>query len=322
MRLGLGLGVGCDMAIQQSTDGLRELALFAGAGGGILGGHLLGWRTICAVERDAYAAGVLAQRQNDGCLAPFPIWSDVTTFDGTAWRGRVDVISGGFPCQDISAAGRGEGISGARSGLWSEFARIIGEVRPRYVYVENSPVLTSRGLGLVLGDLAALGFDAQWGVLGAADVGAPHQRDRIWIVAYAKGISAGRLPVGARKAKSQPGISSGYMADTYSMRQLQPQGREQDERGRTGNSSKELANASRLHAQRQQPCIPDSQVWQVPGERQAGSCGDGLGWWGAEPAVGRVVNGLAYRVDRLKAIGNGQVSLVAAAAFTELAGRE
>ena len=97
-----------DMAIQQSNDGaLRELALFAGAGGGILGGKLLGWRTICAVERDAYAAQVLAQRQNDGILEAFPIWSDVTTFDGKPWRGIVDVISGGFPCQDISVAGRG-----------------------------------------------------------------------------------------------------------------------------------------------------------------------------------------------------------------------
>jgi DNA (cytosine-5)-methyltransferase 1 len=167
---------------------VNELALFAGAGGGILGGHLLGWRTVCAVEFDAYAASILVARQNDGCLAPFPVWDDVRTFDGRPWRGRVDVVSGGFPCQDISAAGGGAGISGSRSGLWSEFARIIGEVRPGYVFVENSPMLASRGLGQVLGDLAALGFDAEWGVLGAADVGAPHQRDRIWIVAaYADG---------------------------------------------------------------------------------------------------------------------------------------
>ncbi|WP_369751177.1 DNA cytosine methyltransferase [Pseudogulbenkiania sp. NH8B] len=88
---------------------LNELALFTGAGGGLLGGHLLGWRTICAVERDAYAAQVLAQRQNDGCLPAFPIWSDVCSFDGRPWRGLVDVVSGGFPCQDISAAGGGYG---------------------------------------------------------------------------------------------------------------------------------------------------------------------------------------------------------------------
>ena len=85
---------------------MNELALFAGAGGGVLASYLLGWRTVCAVERDAYAAQVLAQRQNDGILEAFPIWSDITTFDGKPWQGIVDVISGGFPCQDISSAGK------------------------------------------------------------------------------------------------------------------------------------------------------------------------------------------------------------------------
>jgi len=88
---------------------MNELALFAGAGGGILGGKLLGWRTVCAVERDAHAAAVLVQRQNDGCLEPFPVWSDVETFDGRSWRGCIDVVSGGFPCQDISLAKIGNG---------------------------------------------------------------------------------------------------------------------------------------------------------------------------------------------------------------------
>ena len=164
---------------------LRELALFAGAGGGILGGKLLGWRTVCAVENEPYARDVLMARQNDGCLEAFPIWDDVCTFDGRPWRGRVDVVSGGFPCQDISAAGKGAGIKGERSGLWNEFARIIGEVQPSFVFVENSPMLASRGLGTVLGDLAAMGFDAEWGVLGAHHSGAPHKRDRIWILADA-----------------------------------------------------------------------------------------------------------------------------------------
>jgi len=162
---------------------MNELALFAGAGGGILGGHLLGWRTVCAVEFNSYAASVLCARQNDGILPPFPIWDDVRTFDGHQWRGRVDVVSGGFPCQDISIAGGGAGLSGERSGLWVEMARIIGEVRPSFVFVENSPMLTHRGLGTVLGDLAEMGFDAKWGVVSAADTGAPHLRERIWIVA-------------------------------------------------------------------------------------------------------------------------------------------
>ena len=162
---------------------MRELALFAGAGGGILGGKLLGWQTVCAVECDPYAARVLVARQNDGSLGPFPIWDDVRTFDGRPWRGIVDVVSGGFPCQDISVAGGGAGIDGERSGLWSEMARIVSEVRPRCVFVENSPNLIRRGLARVLGNLAALGYDARWRRLSAVEVGAPHRRDRLWLVA-------------------------------------------------------------------------------------------------------------------------------------------
>jgi len=164
---------------------MRELALFAGAGGGILGGHMLGWRTACAVEIDAYCRDVLLARQRDGVLAPFPIWDDVRTFDGRPWRGHIDVISGGFPCQDISVAGKGAGIDGAKSGLWREMARIAGEVRPRYVYVENSPVLVGRGLTRVVSDLTALGFDCRWGIVGAHHAGAPHKRERLWLVADA-----------------------------------------------------------------------------------------------------------------------------------------
>ena len=120
------------MVYDREPYGMRELALFAGAGGGILGGRMLGWRTVCAVEIADYPRRVLLQRQQDGVLGQFPIWDDVTTFDGTAWRGKVDVISGGFPCQDISCVGKGLGIeSGKRSGLWKEYARIIREVRPR-----------------------------------------------------------------------------------------------------------------------------------------------------------------------------------------------
>lgn len=179
------------------TQGLRELALFAGAGGGILGGHLLGWRTVCAVEWADYPRRVLLARQRDGILPRFPIWDDVQTFDGNQWRGRVDVVSGGFPCQDISAAGKGEGIDGARSGMWHHMARIIREVRPRFAFVENSPMLTSRGLGRVLGDLASMGYNAEWCVLGADDCEAPHIRKRIWICAHSN-------QVGRRRRREEP----------------------------------------------------------------------------------------------------------------------
>jgi len=230
---------------------MNELALFAGGGGGILGGKLLGWRTVCAVEIAPYARRVLLARQRDGILPRFPIWDDVSTFDGTPWQGHVDVISGGFPCQDISIAGSGKGISGEKSGLWREMARIVGEVRSRYVIVENSPVLTSRGLGTVLGDLAEMGYDARWGVLGAHHAGAPHQRERIWIVANAH--------------------------------RSQCQG---DER------------AQRKQAQ----------------HAHFGS----TSWWEVEPNVGRVVDGVAHRMDRLRATGNGQVPAQLALAWRML----
>jgi DNA (cytosine-5)-methyltransferase 1 len=197
---------------------MNELALFAGAGGGILGGKLLGWRTVCAVEWEQYPACVLAARQNDGLLPPFPIWDDVQTFDGKPWRGIVDVISGGFPCQDISAAGKGAGIDGERSGMWKEMARIIHEVRPKLVFVENSPMLTHRGLGTVLGDLAKLGFDAEWGVLGASDIGAKHHRKRIWIVARQQEVlshSDNWVKRGQQQSESVEETQGSNMANTY-----------------------------------------------------------------------------------------------------------
>ena len=163
---------------------MNELHLFAGCGGGILGGILCGHRPVCAVEIEPFPRRILLQRQRDGILPWFPLWDDVTTFDGKPWRGLVDVVCGGFPCQDISSSGTGEGIEGGRSGLWSEMARIVREVGSRYVFVENSPMLTSRGLGTVLGDLAEMGYNAKWGVLGADAAGLPHHRARMWLVAY------------------------------------------------------------------------------------------------------------------------------------------
>jgi DNA (cytosine-5)-methyltransferase 1 len=269
---------------------VNELALFAGAGGGILGGKLLGWRTVCAVERDAYAAQVLAQRQNDGALEPFPIWSDVCSFDGRPWRGIVDVVSGGFPCQDISAAGKGAGIDGKRSGLWVQMARIIREVRPRFIFVENSPMLTSRGLGRVLGDLAALGYDAQWTVLSAADVGAPHIRERIWILANARSRRCDREDEGKMEQSRRTEIKrSGFAADTNGD-QCAPR-TEQQSRRNEAEPGWETSSPAMSHR-----------------------------WWAVEPDVGRVAHGVAHRVDRLRAIGNGQVPMCAATAWKILKG--
>jgi DNA (cytosine-5)-methyltransferase 1 len=338
---------------------LNELALFAGAGGGILGGHLLGWRTVCAVEWEQYPASVLCARQNDGLLPPFPIWDDVQTFKGEPWRGIVDVISGGFPCTDISAAGKGAGIDGEASGMWREMARIIHEVRPRYVFVENSPMLTSRGLGRVLGDLASMGFHAKWGVLGAADVGAPHQRDRIWIVAeqmaYSHGISSkvrrddfpneknggvGNNVSGGSGSNDRRKFDSkedGQMAhtDLIGLDESKTKRDRTEEQqicknqfnygneirgeaigcGQLGNEE-ELANPTGCGLQRQGKSEQsiNSKAYE---DWKAGQSTDVCqsDFWATEPDVGRVVNGMASRVDRIKALGNGQVPLCAATAW-------
>jgi DNA (cytosine-5)-methyltransferase 1 len=166
---------------------LNVISLFSGVGGLDLGFKraVPDARTVLFVERETYACEVLATRMEEGALDPAPIWTDVTTFDGRPWRGVVDCVIGGFPCQDISNAGKRQGIiEGNRSGLWFEYARIIDEVRPSVVFIENVAALARRGLDIVLRDLTALGFDAEWGVYSAAKAGAPHRRDRLFILAW------------------------------------------------------------------------------------------------------------------------------------------
>jgi len=307
---------------------MNELALFAGAGGGILGGKLLGWRTVCAVEWEAYPASVLCARQNDGLLPPFPIWDDVQTFDGNQWRGIVDVVSGGFPCQDISAAGKGAGIDGERSGMWGEMARIICEVRPRFVFVENSPMLTSRGLGRVLGDLAAMGFDAKWGVLGAADVGANHQRNRIWIVAKWRGqLSHAQHDRIGRWEQQQASIKDTQGNLAYSNGIARKVGGNDFANEAIGGKRDNNSSGSRSNDWGKSDAEKNAQMGnaqsakfstRVAGQGQGQSWGASIGsaqWWETEPNVGRVADGVAARVDRRKAIGNGQVPLCAATAW-------
>jgi DNA (cytosine-5)-methyltransferase 1 len=243
-----------------------------------LGGKLLGWRTVCAVELDAYCRRVLLARQRDGFLPRFPIWDNVTTFDGKPWRGGVDVVSGGFPCTDISQAKQdARGIDGDESGLWREMARIIGEVRPRFVFVENSAMLVVRGLGRVLGDLARMGFCTWHGVLGACHVGAPHNRRRVWIVGHAE------------CARLEGQHKHGNQAQGWSLQ----------------NRPDESAGVSILEG-------PWRGAELTQGE-------DGTLRY-IQPGLCGVAYGVAHRVDRLKAIGNGQVPAVAALAWRLLGG--
>lgn len=163
---------------------LRVLDLFSGIGGFSLGLERTGgFETVAFCEIEEFPRRVLAKHWPE-----VPCYHDVRelTADALARDGiAVDVICGGFPCQDISVAGRGEGLEGARSGLWSEIRRLAGELRPQFILLENVAALLGRGLGTVLGDLATLGYDAEWHCIQAADLGAPHIRDRVWIIAYA-----------------------------------------------------------------------------------------------------------------------------------------
>lgn len=161
---------------------MRLIDLFSGIGGFSLAAHWMGWETIAFVERDDYAQKVLVKN-----FPGIPIFDDVRTFDGTSYRDSADIVCGGFPCQDVSTAGTGVGIDGERSGLYTEFLRIIDEVRPRYAVVENVAVLVNRGLSRVLGDLSEIGYDAEWRVFSACELGFPHPRERVFIVAYPNG---------------------------------------------------------------------------------------------------------------------------------------
>lgn len=243
---------------------MNELSLFAGIGGGLLGSRLLGWRTVCAVEIEPFCIDRIMQRQNEGHLDRFPIWDDIRTFDGRPWRGIVDVVSGGFPCQDISCAGKGAGIEGERSGLWSEMARVIGEVRPKYAFVENTPALLVRGIDRVLGDLAEMGYDARWGVVSAENAGAPHKRKRIWILAHS-------------------GCFYGSSGNTKEMEEIQKK--------RTSGK------------------LYDKSVSKRSFQKH----------WKTLPKTDGMANGMADRVGRLKAIGNGQVPAVVKLAWEILA---
>lgn len=258
---------------------MNVLDLFSGIGGFSLGLERAGMRTVAFCEIDPFCQRVLAKH-----WPGVPVYSDIRDLSGRRlWDDgntvSIQVICGGFPCQDISIAGLGAGLAGERSGLWREYARLIGELRPLYVVVENVAALLGRGLDEVLGDLAALGYDAEWHCIPASAVGAPHRRDRIWIIAHARrhgleGVGAGR---------NAPGPSL------------------DDERRSAGRVS--FA-----------PAIADAISRQFAQLRQARRMGreeplSGHGHWqiASEPFVRRGDHGFPNRAHRLRSLGNAVV---------------
>lgn len=263
-------------------------SLFSGVGGLELGLEWAGLGPVLwQVEREPFCRAVLAKH-----------WPDAERFDDVRTVGahnlaRVDLICGGFPCQDISFAGKGAGLGGERSGLWFEFARIVGELRPRFVVVENVSALLSRGMGDVLGTLASRGYDATWTTLRAADVGAPHLRDRVFLVGHAHGERESALAVDGEASGMQ-----GLVADAD---------REQSERsGAARRGGEDAADAERHGGEA--PCAEGGRRHLPPIPTESGSAaGNGGEWFATEPDVGRVADGVPARVDRLRALGNAVV---------------
>jgi len=301
-----------------ASQKLRVLDLFSGIGGFSLGLERTGgFETIAFCEIDPFCRRVLAKH-----------WPNVRQFnDVTKLRGEdvgpVDVICGGFPCQDISHAGKGAGLQGERSGLWREYLRLIGEIRPSIVIVENVSALLGRGLDRVLGDLAAIGYDAEWHCIPASAVGAPHIRDRIWIIANPQHSDADRAgsyraPVylignaePGNEQEREPGSRGAVLAD--------PNGEGLE--GRVGKSLRERsgqqpARTDNTPLANADECEPEGRSSRFGrGQRieavASAECGRGYrsadGQWLAEPDVGRVAHGVPSRVDRLRALGNAVV---------------
>lgn len=242
---------------------MNVLDLFSGIGGFSLGLERAGMKTIAFCEIDKKAQLVLRKHWPN-----VPIFEDVSTLKKEDLNEQVDVICGGFPCQDISLAGRGAGLEGARSGLWYEFHRLINEIKPRYAIIENVSALRSRGLDKVLWSLAEIGYDAEWHCIPASAVGAPHQRDRIWIVAY----------------PSSWGCQGLY--DWH------------PESENAFTSSENVAHTN--SAQREGGGLPSGIL------AENANLG-GTSWWEVEPSVGRVAHGIPNWSHRLKQLGNAVV---------------
>lgn len=275
---------------------LKVLDLFSGIGGFSLGLERTGgFETVAFCEIEEFPRRVLKKHWPE-----VPCYHDVRTLTADVLRRdgiSVDVICGGFPCQDISLAGEGAGLDGERSGLWSEIARLVGELRPQFVFVENVSALLSRGLDRVLGDLAALGYDAEWHCIRASDVGAQHHRDRIWILAYPEhlGVQVGR------------GIVSSF-AESFQRDRIHIDVQE----GGCIEAGEILADAINARLQGAEQSIFHTEQ-SIQGAEwsswSAAECGPLPHWrnWTSEPRVGRVANGVPHRTHRLKGLGNAVV---------------
>ena len=289
-------------------------SLFAGIGGLDLGLERAGMECKWQVENDDYATRVLAKHWPN-----VRRWDDITTFKPSGNKWAVDLICGGFPCQDISYAGKGAGLDGERSGLFFEAIRVVELLRPRWLLLENVAALLNRGLDKVLGTLATIGYDAEWHCLQAADFGAPHLRDRVFVIArnvadpeilgWGNGIPTNQRPPDRKSNTPRNGSEvlvytnskrrqQGKQASTTARHRspIEPAGEIPNANGqhhRPGNDGNATAFRAATQKRKTRGPIPTSEFWAI------------------EPAVGRVANGIPARVDRLRGLGNAVVPQIA-----------
>lgn len=317
---------------------VNVLSLFSGIGGLDLGVRLAisRARTVCFVEGEAYCCEVLASRMEEGLLDEAPIWSDVVDFDGLPWRDAVDLVIGGFPCQDISTAGKRAGLAGAKSGLWAHYLRVLKDVEPVAVFIENVGALRSRGLDQVLEDLAEMGYDAEWGTVRAESTGAPHKRERLFILAHSdrwRRRFKWNVWMGSEEVLYADGPPGPSLADS---------GRERVDRVQ---SVSKLGCGSPLQSSGARAPLVDANIEGLEGrglpdrgradECSARAAGRPVGWppgpddtegWirylaerpDLEPSVCGGADGPPNRVDRLRALGNAVVPQQAALALSWL----
>ena len=345
---------------------MNELSLFSGAGGGLLATkHFLKWRTIGYVEQNPYCQNIIAQRAKEGFLDAAPLWGDINEFIESGavdqYKGVTDVVTGGFPCQPFSVAGRRKGKDDGRN-CWPQCIEVIRRVKPRFFFGENVPGLLNSGyFPEILRSLAQAGYAARWKVLGCDDVGGNHRRKRLWILAYS--TSLGLEEHGHRQAEDvslsgedvayaeseqrnvinddsavslegqqipQSGDSGGEKPLAYADtgQRIEPQEQIQAGRAAPDNSGEYVAHSvsdpegsahgSKVGGGFERWEDEDIKEWYEVG----GNPTNFSGQWAIEPNVGRVAHGVASRVDRLKALGNGQVPLVADVAWGMLGGQE
>jgi DNA (cytosine-5)-methyltransferase 1 len=285
---------------------LNALDLFSGIGGNTLA--LSEWtRTIAYCDFDKHAQSVLLSRMRSGDIKPAPIWDDVSTLTAEQFSCPIDIIVGGFPCQDISVAGKGAGINEeTRSGLFFQVVRLVRELRPTFIFLENVPAIRTRGLDIVLRELTQAGYDCRWTMLSASSVGALHKRERWFLLAHTNeklvADTSRKLPYRSRAEPEQTG------------------------RNESSNSGSKVAN-SEDNGRDQECSILRGRYQRDRSQRDIGSRSifscvvtPGEDHWAAEPGVGRVVDGIPLRVDRLKRLGNSVVPQQAKKAFEILIG--